>query len=223
MSQEIERPELGLSVFEPQAVSPEVRLYQETLDLDQKALILNRDIVRIEESVATTGTVRVLAIIASEQHRGVSQYRSDAVVALNPESLVAVTNGLASDEEEVIDPLSGAIRRIQQTQGRALLKEVGITTQSKSRDEDLEILEEEVMAELAERLNDVDLNFSERRQLIASIDAMITPQALRRISKKGEILTAFLRASNEFTNEELRAVLERIPDLYTNPSFKSPL
>lgn len=202
------RPELGLTVFQPQAVSREVQLYQETLDLDQKALILNRDIVQIEGDVATQGTVNVLALLASEQNKGISQYRSDVVVGLNPENLVAVTNGLASDEEEVIDPLSGAIRRIQQTQGRALLREVGINPQAKIKDDEMETLEEEVMGELAERLNDDTLNYTERRQLIASIDAMITPQALRRISKKGEVLGAFIRAQREFSNDGLRQVLD---------------
>src|SRR5574341_1224196 len=87
------RPELGLTVFQPQTVSREVQLYQETLDLDQKSLILNKDIVQVEDAVATQGTVNVLALLASEQNRGISQYRSDVVTGLNPENLVAVTNG----------------------------------------------------------------------------------------------------------------------------------
>jgi hypothetical protein len=41
---------------------------------------------------------------------------------------------------------------------------------------------------------------------------MITPQTLKRISEKGDVLGAFIRASRSFRNEELRSVLRRIQE-----------
>lgn len=216
------RPELGIAVFQPQTVRPEIQLYRETLDPDQKAIILNRDIVQIEEdSTATPETVKVLALIASEQNRGISQYRSDVVVDLNPENLVAVVNGLSSDEEGVIDPLSSAIRRIQQTQERAMLAEIGIDLPANVKDDKREALEQEIMEELVERLNEEDLNYSEHRQLIAAIDTLITPQALRRLSRKGDVLAALVKSADEFSNEDLREVLKRMGENFDR-NFDTP-
>lgn len=209
-----QRPELGMTVFQPQQ-GADLQVYRATQDLDQKALVLNRQIVQVEGVAATPGSVRNVAMIVAEQQRGLSQYRADAVAGLNPENLVAMVNGLTADEQEIIDPVSGAIKRIQQAEERSSLREAGFRAtgqEARGKDEDMDALEDEVFGELAERLVDEHGSFDERRELIASIDAMITPQALRRISKRGEVLGAFIRSAEEFNNEELRNVLKRIQE-----------
>lgn len=207
------RPELGLSIFQPQTARPEIDLYRGIPDLDQKALVLNRQIVQVEGVTATPSSVRTVAIIAAEQHRGMTQYRSDAVAGLDPENLVAMVNGLAAGETEFIDPVSGAIRRIQQAEERSTFREVGLNPQAPEiKDEEMEALEEEVMGELAERLNEDRLDYNERQRLINSIGEMVSQQALRRISRRGDVLGAFIRASSEFSNEDLRNVLERLQE-----------
>lgn len=207
-----ERIELGLTVFQPQT-RPEVDLYRGTADLDKKAEILNRDIIKVgEEAIATPDSVRTVALIVVGEQTGVIQYRSDAVAGLNSENLVAMVNGLSVDEKELIDPLTGAIRRIRSVSENAALQDLGVAPRRlMTKDENLATLEEEVFAELAERLIEDDLDFSERRKLISAIEGLITPQALRKISREPEVLAALLRSSGEF-NDDLRFVLKEMQE-----------
>lgn len=204
------RPGFEITTFKPQ-IGGDVSIYHKTPDLDQKALVLNRQIVKVEGVTATPESVRTVAMIAASQERSISQYRADAVVGLTGENLIAMANGLSSDEQEMIDPLSGAIRRIQQVVDNESLRSVGISSQegSSEKDEDIKNLEEDIFGELAERL-DSEYGDEDRRGLIATIDAMITPQTLKRISERGDVLGSFIRASREFRNEELRNALKRI-------------
>lgn len=204
--------ELGLTLYQPKT---DVQLYNGAPDLDQKALILNTQIVQVEEATATPGSMRTVAIIVAEQQRGMSQYRVDAVVGLNGENLVAIINGLSAGEQEIIDPVSGAIKRIQRAQEKASLGVAGLTLSQKSegQDEEMEILEDEVLGEFVERLADLN-DDRERSQLITAIDATITPQAIRRLSKHGDALGALIRSANEFENEDLRNVLQRLQEMH---------
>lgn len=202
---------LGIDLFRPKETAG-LDLYRGTPDLDQRAIILNRDLIVLEEGVfATPGTLRTLIVLSREQQFERPQYRSDPIAILNAESLVATINGLCTRGLDAEDPVSRASQRIQQAgqaTERTTFLEAGLTpsSQMQSTEEGKAALADELFGELAERLDD-DRQVEERDNLIHAIDAMLELQVLDDIRQRPDVLSAFLKVANEFSDPSLRRKL----------------
>ena len=181
-------------------------IYRGSQDPDERALVLNRQIVQTQEGVITPGSMRALKVLFTDE-REIIQYRPSIITSLSHENLMAVANGLVA-VDPADDPLSQAEEQI-----RRAAQEEGSQSPIISAPQEFE---EDILDELAERLENHNVTQQERAELISIIDATVTTDLLRKIIReKPLVLATFVRNVEEFSNDDLRTAVMRLSSRLT--------
>lgn len=178
-----------------------VDVYHGQSDPDQKALVLNSQIVQIEgDGKATPGAMNVLAILYRDETSLSPEYRPPVIRGLSHDNLVAVANSLT--EEEELDPLILAIKRIEKAAQ-------GEWEENHSEKSEKDFFAD-VFDELAERLLESTMDDEERARFVAAIDDLVSLGLLDLLEeKRPDLLVLLYEHREEFNNGVLRRELTR--------------
>lgn len=198
---------VGHIILAPRVSDP-IEIYRRQHDPDEQARVLNTQIVKLESEVSdlkiTPQSVNALRIIGSAQRAEISQYRVDVVTGLTHANLVATANTLVDEdpfEDMPFEQVLSTISRIRKLAG----KEDAVTPE-----EEKDELEIEVLAEMADRLSNDNMEWRDRAELIDQIDAYWSPALILKMYRKyPETLVVLVRSMNELRDERLRRVLRR--------------